>query len=116
MENVLPSMSWDSKKWISFINRSFLDVYGVKLAALSRSHSDRDEFRLQTTVVTPFHLNKELQAKYRIERDVALMTSDGDFFGFGSCFITAMDTVVKTDKKETKKEEIVRIKSSRYDR
>ena len=55
MQNVLPSISWDSKKWISFINRSFLDVYGVKLAALSRSHSDRDEFRLQTTVVTPFH-------------------------------------------------------------
>ena len=55
MENVLPSLSWDLKKWIYFINRSFLDVYGVKLAALSRSRSDRDEFRLQTTVVTPFH-------------------------------------------------------------
>ena len=73
-------------KWISFINRSFLDVYGVKLAALSRSHSDRDEFRLQTTVVTPFHLNKEVQAKYGIERDVALMTSDGDFFWFWLSF------------------------------
>ena len=45
------------------------------------------------------------------------MTSDGDFFGFGSRlnFITAMDTVAKADKNEMKKEEIVQIKSTSYD-
>jgi hypothetical protein len=51
-------MSWDSKKWISFINRMFLDYYGVKLVALSNACNNHDMFSLQTTVVIPFHLDK----------------------------------------------------------
>ena len=77
MEKKIPSISWDSNKWISFINCMLLDYYGVKLVALSNTCNNRDVFRLQTTVVTPFHLaiDKGIQTKLGI----ALMTCETDF-------------------------------------
>ena len=87
-------MPWDSKKWISFINRMFLDYYGAKLVALSNACNNHDVFRLQTTVVKPFHLDKEIQVQLGIKRDVALITCEADFFVIGAPFIIAMDVTI----------------------
>ena len=92
----------------------FLDYYGVKLVALSNTRNNRDMCRLQTTVVTPFHLGKEIQVKLGIERDVALMTCETDFFVIGAPFISAMDVTIDKPVLEMKKVENNTIKTTHY--